>query len=97
MCGFWLYTSQDRDKMYAFLLDLMEAADLAKGYELYFDKWYSSPKLFQLLMAHRTNDFRTVRANRKFMPFDFLDNLKRYEMKRRSTPTSFLCLKWMYI
>lgn len=72
-------------------MSLMETADLlGNGYKLYLDNWYSSSTLFHILMAHKANAVRTVRANRKFMPSDFHNRLKHSVMHKRCIFTGLL-------
>ena len=42
---------------------------LAKGHDVYIDKYSSSPKLVAKLKIAETGVTRTVRANRKHFPF----------------------------
>lgn len=65
-----------------------------KGYTLYLDNWYSSPKIFEYLLDHDTNAIGTVRNNRKNMPKDLAKlKLKKGETAIRST-RGILALKW---
>lgn len=49
---------------------------LGHGHVVYTDNWYSSPKLFEFLLAKQTGACGTVRANRKNMP-KFPQKLKK--------------------
>lgn len=65
-----------------------------KGYTLFLDNWYSSPKIFEYLLAHETNAIGTVRHNRKNMPKELTElKLKKGEHDTRSS-RGILALKW---
>lgn len=65
-----------------------------KGYTLFLDNWYSSPKIFEFLLTHDTNAIGTVRSNRKNMPKDLTElKLKKGERGARSS-RGILALKW---
>lgn len=64
-----------------------------KGYTLYLDRFYSSPTLFDELLANGTAAVGTVQSNRKGMPQTFKQKIDVGEMihKRRF---GVLALKW---
>ena len=64
---------------------VMELADpiLGKGYTLFLDNWYSSPKLFKISNENDTNVVGTVRKNRKNMP----KKLASYKLKKGEVRT----------
>lgn len=65
-----------------------------KGYTLFLDNWYSSPTIFEYLLAHDTNAIGTVRNNRKNMPKELNElKLKKGETATRSS-RGILALKW---
>lgn len=65
-----------------------------KGYTLFLDNWYSSPKIFEYLLQHDTDAIGTVRSNRKNMPKELTElKLKKGEIAARSS-RGILALKW---
>lgn len=67
---------------------------LNQGYTLYLDNWYSSPNIFEYLLANETNAIGTVRNDRKNMPKDLSSlKLKKGEVASRSS-RGILALKW---
>lgn len=44
---------------------------LHQGYTFVMDNFYNSPKLFELLLAHKTDAYGTLRCNRKGLPKNF--------------------------
>ncbi|KAJ8928450.1 hypothetical protein NQ314_018992 [Rhamnusium bicolor] len=68
---------------------------LDKGRILYTDNWYTSPALYSLLHAHKTNACGTVKKKSgKNMP-KFTEKLQRGEMTFQSSKEC-LCIKWYY-
>lgn len=65
-----------------------------KGYTIFLDNWYSSPKIFDYLKANDTNAIGTVRSNRKNMPKE-LEKLKlRKGQTAIRSSRGILALKW---
>jgi hypothetical protein len=52
---------------------------LDKGYRLYLDNWYTSPKLVDTLCTRKTDVVGTMRTNTK----EFPDIVKRARLKKR--------------
>ena len=69
---------------------------LDKGYCLYLDNWYTSPKLVDTLGTSKTDVAGTMRTNSK----EFLDFMKRARLKKRETVTEFhtkqMIMKWKH-
>ena len=67
---------------------------LDKGYCLYLDNWYTSPKLVDTLCTRTTDVVGTMRTNRK----EFPDFAKRARLKKGVTVTAFrkkqTIMKW---
>ena len=67
---------------------------LDKGYCLYLDNWYTSPKLVDTLCNRKTDVVGTMRTNRK----EFPDFVKRARLKNRETIAAFhkkqMIMKW---
>ncbi|KAL6417911.1 hypothetical protein ACFW04_014253 [Cataglyphis niger] len=76
----------------AIVLQLLKTY-LGKGHTLYVDNFYSSPALFSLLFANRTNACGTVTKRRQGMP-KIENKLERGELSFRSSE-NLLVLKWM--
>lgn len=93
--AFGIYAGEEESDVPApgrVVVDLMAAAGFfGKGYELFTDKWYTSPALFRLLQDRQTNAVGTVSSRRKHLPTDLKS---RDEVVSRSTPTGMLCLRW---
>jgi hypothetical protein len=65
---------------------------LDNGHTLVTDNWYTSPHLYDLLHKRKTNAFRTVRKNRKYMPM--IDGkLHQGEFDFRCT-SNLLAIRW---
>jgi hypothetical protein len=67
---------------------------LDKGYSLYLDNWYTSPKLVDTLCARQTDVVGNMRTNRK----EFPDFVKRARLKKGETVAAFckkqMIMKW---
>lgn len=100
-CGFKIYTSQDTTpddtefgKSGNVVLSLMDQI-IKKGYTLFLDNWYSSPNLYEHLLANDANVIGTVRSNRTNMPKELQSlKLKKGEVEARSSH-GILALKWI--
>ena len=57
------------------MLDLMSPY-FERHYHLYFDNFYTSPKLLLELEKHKTYACETVRSNRGQFPTEFMDNIE---------------------
>ncbi|XP_038052932.1 piggyBac transposable element-derived protein 4-like isoform X1 [Patiria miniata] len=92
--NFKIYAGEDRGVKSRVVLDLNEDL-LDRGYNIYLDRWFSSPAFFLQLRDRRTNACGTVRLNRKHMPADLKDvRLKRGERAFRSSEEGLLALVW---
>ena len=60
--------SQEHGHSYRVVFDLLDSDVRDKGYRVYMDRYYSSPKLFGDLHAVNTGATGTVMPNRKDMP-----------------------------
>ena len=75
---------------------VLELADklLDKGYCLYLDNWYTSPKLVDTLCTRKTDVVGTMRTNRKELP----DFVKKAKLEKGKTVTAFrekqMIMKW---
>ena len=67
---------------------------LYKGHTLYIGNWYSSPKLFLILVKNWTNVVGTVCFNRKNMPKDFAKAKFKKGECRIGSCNDILALKW---
>ena len=67
---------------------------LDKGYCLYLDNWYTSPKLVDTLCTRKRDVVGTMRTNRK----EFPDFVKRTRLKKGATVAAFckkqMIMKW---
>ena len=67
---------------------------LDKGYCLYLDNWYTSPKLVDNLFTRKTDVVGTMRTNRK----EFPDFVRRARLKKGETIAEFrkkhMIMKW---
>ena len=79
------------------LLLLREAGLMDKSYEVYMDRWYSSPALYHKLQARRCAAVGTVDRRRKNMPLDLKlkKKMKKGEHISTSSPKGMLALSWM--
>ncbi|XP_064598403.1 piggyBac transposable element-derived protein 4-like [Liolophura sinensis] len=86
---------QSQGHSYNVVMGLLKKCDfLNKGYNLYTDNYYTSPRLFQDLHASATNAVVTVRMNRKEMPIAIKNaKLKKGEAIFRQRD-SIVALKW---
>lgn len=66
---------------------------LDKGHTIYYDNWYSSPHLSRYLLTRKTGSCGTVRCNRKGMPKNFLNKMKKGEIEMRNTQ-NMMVIKW---
>jgi hypothetical protein len=65
-----------------------------KGHCVYMDRWFSSPKIFDLLWGCKTKAVGTVMSNRKEMPKQaFSEKLKKGE-KISGQRDQLLAIKW---
>lgn len=67
---------------------------LGKGYNIFLDNWYSSPTLYRELRTKQTDAVGTVRLNRKHMPPDLKQKIRRGEAVARYT-YDMMALKWL--
>ncbi|UYV73854.1 PGBD5 [Cordylochernes scorpioides] len=76
------------------LVDRLAKRFYGQGYHIYFDRWFSSPELFDKLWEKKTLAVGTVMPSRKTMPkTEFSQKLKRGEiikMRRKH----LLAIKW---
>lgn len=88
-------TEADEGHTYQVVVGLMKRAQvLNKGYMLFLDNYYSSPKLYDDLYAQQTMTVGTARLNRKNMPVALKNaNLKKGEVIYRQKG-NLLALKW---
>ena len=109
ICGFEVYTGdgsgqsqgnvqevQDASKTSCTVLGLLYSVQLLDmGHHVYFDNYYNSPDLIDLLYKRKTHACGTVRKNRKSLP------LAVTQVKLKQGETVFHCknnllaLKWM--
>ena len=87
---------QDVSKTSCTVLGLLDSVQLLDmGHHIYFDNYYNSPDLIDLLYKKKTNACSTVRKNRKSLP------LAVTQVKLKQGETVFHCknnllaLKWM--
>ena len=109
ICGFEVYTGeasgqsqsnvqevQDASKTSWTVLGLLDSVQLLDmGHHVYFDNYYNSPDLIELLYKRKTHACGTVRKNQKSLP------LAVTQAKLKQGETVFCCknnlvaLKWM--
>ena len=101
ICGFEVYTGdasgqsqgnvqevQDASKTSCTVLGLLDSVQLLDmGHHVYFDKYYNSPDLTDLLYKRKTHACGTVRKNRKSLP------LAVTQAKLKQGETVFCCKK----
>ncbi|UYV65720.1 hypothetical protein LAZ67_3005233 [Cordylochernes scorpioides] len=79
------------------LVDRLAKRFYGQGYHIYFDRWFSSPELFDKLWEKKTLAVGTVMPSRKTMPkTEFSQKLKRGEiikMRRKH----LLAIKWKHV
>ncbi|KAI4476158.1 hypothetical protein M0804_013821 [Polistes exclamans] len=73
---------------------LKESQLLHKGYCLFIDNWYSSPKLFRELYKMKTNVCGTVRINRKEMPRELKSHVLQQGEAIIFTTKEMAAIKW---
>ncbi|XP_014614648.1 PREDICTED: piggyBac transposable element-derived protein 4-like [Polistes canadensis] len=73
---------------------LKESQLLHKGYCLFIDNWYSSPKLFRELYKMKTNVCGTVRINRKEMPRELKSHVLQQGEATIFTTKEMVAIKW---
>ena len=109
ICGFEVYTGdasgqspgnaeelQDASKTSCIVLGLLHSVQLLDmGCHVYFDNYYNSPNLNDLLYKRETHACHTVRKNQKSLP-SAVTQAKLKKVRLSSTiKTIFLALKWM--
>ncbi|UYV84398.1 TIGD4 [Cordylochernes scorpioides] len=96
--NFDIYTGKDPEQpehnSIPNLVDRLAKRFYGQGYHIYFDRWFSSPELFDKLWEKKTLAVGTVMPSRKTMPkTEFSQKLKRGEiikMRRKH----LLAIKW---
>ena len=109
ICGFEVYTGdasgqsqgnvqevQDASKTSCTVIGLLDSLQLLDmGHHVYFDNYYNSPDLIDLLYKRKTHACGTVRKNRKSLPLA----LTQAKLKQGETvfhhKNNLLALKWM--
>ena len=109
ICGFEVYTGQasgqsqsnvqevqDASKTSCTVLGLLDSVQLLDmGHHVYFDNYYNSPDLIELLYKRKTHACGTVRKNRKSLPLA----VTQAKLKQGETvfhrKNNLLALKWM--
>ncbi|XP_071050798.1 piggyBac transposable element-derived protein 4-like [Onthophagus taurus] len=66
---------------------------LDKGHTIYYDNWYSSPHLSSYLLMRNTGSCGTIKYNRKGMPKNFPNKMKKGEIEMRNTK-KMMVIKW---
>ena len=67
----------------------------SRGYNLYIDKWHSTPTLFENLFEADTNVVGTIRLNRKNMP----EELKKQKIEKGDAIAMYshkIAVKWQH-
>jgi len=86
--------NQEHGHSYRVVFDLLDSDVREKGYRVYMDRYYSSPKLFGDLHAQKIGATGTVMPNRKEMPKEAASlKLKRGEHIVYHRPP-IQCVKW---
>jgi len=67
---------------------------LGKRYCLTMDNFYMSPQLFEILIKHKTDAYRTVRSNRKNLPGDFTKEMMQSGEVRAWQKGKMTALQW---
>ena len=109
ICGFEVYTGeasgqsqgnvqevQDASKTSCTVLGLLDSVQLLDmGHHVYFDNYYNSPDLIELLYKRKTHACGTVRKNQKSLPIA----VTQAKLKQGETvfchKNNLLALKWM--
>ena len=109
ICGFEDYTGdasgqsqgnaqqlQDASKTFCIVLGLLDSEQLLDmGHHVYFDNYYYSPDLIDLLYKRKTHVCGTVKKNRKSLPLA----VTQAKLKQGETvfhrKNNLLALKWM--
>ena len=109
ICGFEVYTGdasgqslgnaqelQDASKTSCIVLGLLDSVQLLDmGHHVYFDNYYNSPNLIDLLYKRKTHACGTVRKNQKSLPLA----VTQAKLKQGETvfhhKNNLLVLKWM--
>ena len=87
---------QDASKTSCTVLGLLDSVQLLDmGHHVYFDNYYNSPDLIELLYKRKTHTCGTVRKNRKSLPIA----VTQAKLKQGETvfcrKNNLLALKWM--
>ena len=109
ICGFKVYTGdasgqsqgntqelQDASKTFCIVLGLLDSAQLLDiGHHVYFDNYYNSSDIIDLLHKRKTHACGTVRKNQKSLPLA----VTQAKLKQGETgfhhKNNLLALKWM--
>lgn len=102
VCQFQVYTGRvtnkvERDLGGRVVRDLLPDYLKNKGYEVYFDNFFTSVPLMKSLKGMNIYSCGTSRNGRKYFPEDFSNDklMKRGQHEWRSTEDSLVAMKWM--
>ena len=109
ICGFEVYTGdasgqwqgnvqevQDASKTSCTVLGLLDSVQLLDmGHHVYFDNYYNSPDLIELLYKRKTHACGTVRKNRKSLPLAVTEAKLKQGETVFCHKSNLLALKWM--
>ena len=109
ICGFEVYTGdasgqsqgnaqelQDASKTSCIVLGLLDSVQLFNmGHHVYFDNYYNSPNLIDLLYKRKTDACGTVRKNQKSLPLAVTKAKLKQDETVSHHKNSLLALKWM--
>ena len=108
-CGFEVYTGvasgqsqgnaqelQDASKTSCIVLGLLDSVQLLDmGHHVYFDNYYNSPDLIDLLHKKKTHACGTVRKNQKSLPLAVTQAKLKQDETVFCHKNNLLALKWM--
>ena len=88
---------QDASKMSCIVLGLLDSVELLDmGHHVYFDNYYNSLDLIDLLHKRKTHACGTVRKNQKSLPLAVIQAKLKQGETGFCSKNNLLALKWIY-